>query len=145
MTADLAPLLHQLLLAAHQLHAQNRARADMTTSEYAGLQHLVHDHDGLTPGQLASRLAITSGSITKLVDRLEARRLVRRIRHPHADRRSITVIATPQGVNLIKRDLELLVEQLPQPHALVDQDQQKAFAQLLTLLDSQTNPPIPTS
>jgi DNA-binding MarR family transcriptional regulator len=141
MSADLAPLLHQLLLAAHQLNAQNRARADMTTSEYAGLQHLAHNHDGLTPGQLATRLSITSGSITKLVDRLEARRLVRRIRHPHADRRSITVIATPQGVSLIQHDLEQLLEDLPPTDAPITLEQHEAVARLMALFPL---PPTPT-
>jgi DNA-binding MarR family transcriptional regulator len=142
VTADLAPLLHQLLLAAHQLNAQNRARANMTTSEYAGLQHLAHNHNGLTPGQLASRLAITSGSITKLIDRLEARRLARRIRHPHTDRRSITVIATEQGVNLIQRDLDLLVEQLARTDTPINHDQHEALAQLIALAPPPPTPPL---
>jgi MarR family transcriptional regulator, organic hydroperoxide resistance regulator len=112
MSADLAPFLHQILLAAQQLTAPYRARANMTSAEYAGLQHLAQHRDGLTPGQLGVRLAITSGSVTKLVDRLEARRLARRIRKPHADRRSVTVVATNEGVDLISRDLRELIDEL---------------------------------
>lgn len=134
MSADIAPFLHQILLAAQQLTAPYRARANMTSAEYAGLQHLVHHRDGLTPGQLGARLAITSGSVTKLVDRLEARRLARRIRKPHADRRSVTVVATRQGVNLISRDLESLVGQLEGAAAPLDQDQREAVGRLLAAI-----------
>jgi DNA-binding MarR family transcriptional regulator len=134
MSADIAPFLHQILLAAQQLTAPYRARANMTSAEYAGLQHLVHHRDGLTPGQLGARLAITSGSVTKLVDRLEARRLAQRIRKPHADRRSVTVVATRQGVNLISRDLRSLVEQLEGAAAPLDQHQREAVGRLLAAI-----------
>jgi DNA-binding MarR family transcriptional regulator len=45
---------------------------------------------GLTPGQLGDRLALTSGAVTALVDRLERLGWVKRIPHP-TDRRSIIV------------------------------------------------------
>ncbi len=141
MSADLTPLLHQLLLAAQQLNAQSRARADMTPSEYAGLQHLAHSSDGLTPGQLGSRLAITSGSITKLIDRLEARRLARRIRHPHGDRRSLTVIATQKGKDLIHHDLTHLLDHLPPPRHPLTPAQHQTVARLIATLDHQTQLP----
>jgi DNA-binding MarR family transcriptional regulator len=132
MSGDIAPFLHQILLAAQQMTAPYRARANMTSAEYAGLQHLTHHREGLTPGQLGARLAITSGSVTKLVDRLEARRLVRRVRRPHTDRRSVTVVATPAGVDLISRDLNALVDELlngsPMPVAA---DQREVVGKLL--------------
>ncbi len=134
MSADIAPFLHQILLAAQQMTAPYRAKANMTSAEYAGLQHLVHHRDGLTPGQLGARLAITSGSVTKLVDRLEARRLARRIRKPHADRRSVTVVATREGVNLISRDLESLVGQLEGAATPLDQKQREAVGRLLAAI-----------
>jgi DNA-binding MarR family transcriptional regulator len=132
VSADLAPFLHQILLAAQQLTAPYRARANMTSAEYAGLQHLAQHRDGLTPGQLGARLAITSGSVTKLVDRLEARRLARRIRKPHADRRSVTVVATREGVNLISRDLEAMIGELDRAAPPLDRDQQEVVGRLLT-------------
>lgn len=131
MSADIAPFLHQILLAAQQLTAPYRAKANMTSAEYAGLQHLAQHRDGLTPGQLGARLAITSGSVTKLVDRLEARRLAQRIRKPHADRRSVTVVATPEGVNLISRDLEALIGELDGAAAPLAPEQREVVGKLL--------------
>jgi DNA-binding MarR family transcriptional regulator len=134
MSGDVAPFLHQILLAAQQMIAPYRARANMTSAEYAGLQHLTQHREGLTPGQLGARLAITSGSVTKLVDRLEARRLVKRIRKPHADRRSVTVVATPEGVDLIARDLEALIAELEGAAAPLDPDQREVVGKLLAVV-----------
>jgi MarR family transcriptional regulator, organic hydroperoxide resistance regulator len=144
MPGDLAPFLHQLLLAAQQLAATSRARADMTTTEYTALHHLTHHRGGLTPSQLGSRLAITSGSVTQVIDRLEHRRLARRVRQPTGDRRSITIIATPTGTNLITQDLQTLLTHIPTttPTPLTH-DQRDIVARLLHILD--TNPTTPTS
>jgi DNA-binding MarR family transcriptional regulator len=141
MSADISPFLHQILLAAQQVTAPYRARANMTSAEYAGLQQLVHHREGLTPGQLGARLAITSGSVTKLVDRLEARRLARRIRKPHADRRSVTVVATRSGVDLVVRDLKALIRQLDGPAAPIAQDERELVGRLL----SEVKPPTATA
>jgi DNA-binding MarR family transcriptional regulator len=133
MPADVTPFLHQLLLATQQVIAQGRARAGMTNAEYAALHQLTHRPEGLTPGQLERSLAITSGSVTKLVDRLEARRLARRTRNPHGDRRSVTVQATKRGHDLIHRDLQQLLQHLPDGGAPLSPDARHAVARLLSL------------
>jgi DNA-binding MarR family transcriptional regulator len=133
VTGDVAPFLHQLLLATQQVVAQGRARARMTNAEYAALYHLSHHANGLTPGQLEQSLAITSGSVAKLVDRLEARRLARRIRNPGGDRRRVTVQATARGHALIEADLSWLLRHLPEADAILSHDAHHAVARLVTL------------
>ena len=137
MTGDLVPLLHQLLVAAQQVNAHHRAGAKMTASEYAGLQHLAHSENGLTPGQLGERLALTSGSVTKLVDRLERRRLVRRVRPSNADRRSVTVVATSAGEALIDRDIRAILDS-PNAPGSPTQIQRDAALSLLAYLGMST-------
>ncbi len=56
----------------------------------------------LTPGDLGDRTMVTSGAVSKRLDRLEARGLVER-RASAADRRSRTVHLTAQGRDLIDR------------------------------------------
>ena len=51
-------------------------------------------HGGLTPGQLAERLQLTSGSVTALADRLERQGLLERRPHP-SDRRSSLLCLAP--------------------------------------------------
>ena len=53
------------------------------------MDHL-HAAGELTPGQLADRLALTSGAVTAVIDRLERLGWVKREPHP-TDRRSIIV------------------------------------------------------
>ena len=59
----------------------------------------------LTPGELGERTMVTSGAVSKRVDRLEARGLVRRRPSP-SDGRSRTVALTPVGRRLIDAAME---------------------------------------
>jgi DNA-binding MarR family transcriptional regulator len=52
-----------------------------------------------SPGDLASTLMVTTGAMTNVLDRLEHAGLTRRVRNP-ADRRSVIVEATAEGVAL---------------------------------------------
>jgi DNA-binding MarR family transcriptional regulator len=53
----------------------------------------------ISPSDLSSRLMVTTGAMTNVLDRLEQRRLIRRVRNP-ADRRSVIVEATEAGSKL---------------------------------------------
>jgi MarR family 2-MHQ and catechol resistance regulon transcriptional repressor len=128
-------LLHHLLITCQQVTARARARAGITQSEYAALHHLTHNREGLTPGELGSSLALTSGSITKLVDRLEARKLAQRVRLPGADRRSVTVVATNNGTKLIEHDLQQLVADLPGKAKSLTAEERATVARLLALVE----------
>lgn len=54
----------------------------------------------LTPGQLSTALLVTTGAITKRIDRLEVRGLARRAVSP-ADSRGRWVTLTPTGIELV--------------------------------------------
>jgi DNA-binding MarR family transcriptional regulator len=133
MALSPAQSLHQLLLATYRVVAEGRARTGMTNADYAALHHLTYHPEGLTPGQLERRLAITSGSVTKLIDRLEARHLARRTRDPNGDRRSLTVIATKRGIDLTHHELQHLLQRLPDTEAPLTDDARAALARLITL------------
>lgn len=59
----------------------------------------------LTPGQLVERTLVTSGAVSKRVDRLEARGLVER-RQSRTDGRSRTVVLTAEGRRVIDAAME---------------------------------------
>jgi DNA-binding MarR family transcriptional regulator len=69
----------------------------------------------LTPGQLAETTMITSGAVTKRVDRLERAGLVARSRHAE-DARSRLVGLTPDGLALVDR---LFEQHMANEHRLV--------------------------
>ncbi|MEL7477180.1 MAG: MarR family transcriptional regulator, partial [Cyanobacteria bacterium J06555_12] len=71
------------------------------------------EHGPVTPKALAKSLGLTSGSVTSLLDRLEAREFIGRTSHPE-DRRALLVELKPKAfaeIGAIYRTLgEALVE-----------------------------------
>src|SRR3954452_23573579 len=61
---------------------------------------LLRDHGSMSPSELGARLIVTRATVTGLLDSLEKRGLVRRLRHP-TDRRSIVVEITPEGRDVL--------------------------------------------
>lgn len=57
---------------------------------------IINMRQGLTAGQLASRLQLTTGAITGVLDRLERAGHARRT-HDHEDRRRVVVQPTPEA------------------------------------------------
>jgi DNA-binding MarR family transcriptional regulator len=57
--------------------------------------------EALTPQQIGNRLLVTKGTVTGLLDTLEARGLVHRERHP-TDRRMMLVSVTDAGIALLE-------------------------------------------
>ena len=67
---------------------------------YDALVHLEESPDGLRMNELAERILYSKSGFTRVVDRLEAAGLVRRV-VPNNDRRSILVVLTDQGRAMI--------------------------------------------
>ena len=63
---------------------------------------LLHDVASLPPSQLAARMGMTKGAITKLADRLVAKHLVTRRPNPD-DRRAHALVLEPAGRALVPR------------------------------------------
>ena len=94
---ELAEQLRRLSLATTQYAAALARAMNLGMSEVLAMQHL-YKVEGFTIGTLGERLSMTSGAVTALVDRLEARGYLQR--HPHpTDRRSSVLTLTPSGVN----------------------------------------------
>ena len=83
------------------LSAHLAADLDLTLSEMVACDHLRLDGP-LTPRELARRVRLSSGALTSLIDRLEARGFVKRAPHP-SDRRSILVHYLPQEQKVVGR------------------------------------------
>lgn len=92
---ELLGLLQMEIAAVLTYTAAEARRLDLTISEIAALEHL-HGAGELTPTQLSTRLAMSSGAMTALIDRLERRGYVERQPNPR-DRRSSLVRPTHAG------------------------------------------------
>jgi MarR family 2-MHQ and catechol resistance regulon transcriptional repressor len=99
--------LLELLRASESLWNASRvffARWDLSPSQFNVLNLLHEQPGGCTQVELSRQLIMHRSNITGLVDRLEARGLVRRQDNP-ADRRAFNVILTPAGSKLIRQVL----------------------------------------
>jgi|EndMetStandDraft_5_1072996.scaffolds.fasta_scaffold28281_2 DNA-binding MarR family transcriptional regulator len=75
----------------------------LTISQYSVLDSLRDaGASGLTCGEIADRLTTRDPDITRLVDRLEGRSLVRRLRE-RPDRRVVRAQLTPDGLLLLRQ------------------------------------------
>lgn len=81
--------LRGLIAAILSYSAAEGRRLGLSLIEIAALEHLQHAGE-LTPGQLGERLALSSGTVTGVVDRLERAGFLERLRHPQ-DRRSVVI------------------------------------------------------
>jgi DNA-binding MarR family transcriptional regulator len=87
--AELLTALRRFGLENDRLDAIVARHIGAAPAEFRAMDHL-HAAGGLTPGQLCDRLALTSGAITGLIDRLVSHGWVERA--PHAtDRRSVVI------------------------------------------------------
>jgi MarR family 2-MHQ and catechol resistance regulon transcriptional repressor len=73
----------------------------LTPSQFGTLETLLH-RGPLCQKEIASKLLVSGGNITMVIDNLEKRRLVER-RRSHDDRRYISVTLTAAGRHLISR------------------------------------------
>lgn len=63
---------------------------------------LLRDNGPLSPSELGARLIVTRATVTGVVDSLERRGFVRRSPNP-ADRRSLLVEITPEGLDVVQQ------------------------------------------
>ena len=93
---ELANLVREYTSAVLRHAAATAKRMSLETSELAALEHL-QAAGPMTQKRLGERLSISPGAVTAMIDRLESRGHVERIRNPK-DRRSALVLITKAGL-----------------------------------------------
>jgi DNA-binding MarR family transcriptional regulator len=84
------------------LDAELERDAGIPLRWYDALVHLEETPDGLRMNELAERILYSKSGFTRVVDRMEAAGLVRRVR-PENDRRSILVVLTDDGCKTMEQ------------------------------------------
>lgn len=82
--------------------AQLLKQAKLSPAQYNVLRILRGAPEGLLCGEIAERMITRDPDITRLLDRLEKRDLLRRDRDPN-DRRRVLVRITPEGLAVLAR------------------------------------------
>ena len=84
------------------LDAELERDSGIPMRSYDVLVHLEDEPEGLRMNELAERILYSKSGFTRVVDRLEAEGLVRRVR-PENDRRSIFVVLTDGGRAMLEQ------------------------------------------
>ncbi len=87
--------------AVSQSFARSVAAEGVTVAEWV-LMRVLHDFESLAPTELAERMAMSKGAITKLASRLVAKGLATREANPD-DKRAQTLSLTSRGRSLVPR------------------------------------------
>ncbi|MBN1929740.1 MAG: MarR family transcriptional regulator [Chlorobiaceae bacterium] len=88
---------------------------------------------------LAARLHLGVSTTNGIIDRLEAKGLVRRTRSPQ-DQRKVFIAITPEGEELLDRVPELMGDIFAQAFVRFDSEEQPAFASMLERLAGLLDP-----
>ena len=86
-----------------------KTRGVVLTAEQWGLLVRLSENEGRPQGALASRIFLDYANVTRLVDKLEKRKLIRRASAPN-DRRSHLLYLTKAGKTLVERLLPEVIE-----------------------------------
>jgi DNA-binding MarR family transcriptional regulator len=118
------------VIRAVELHSRKLVQSHGLTGPQSVILREVIAAGGLTPGELARRVSVSQATVTDIVKRLEARKLLQR--HPDsADRRRVVVKATRAGERLHASAPPLLQETFVQRFAsLPDWEQHMLLAAL---------------
>jgi DNA-binding MarR family transcriptional regulator len=88
--------LRDIDLAIDRLRTAFAQRYRITINDSLVISHLSANDRRMRPSEIAARILVTSGTLTPMLDRLEAADFVRREPNP-ADRRSVHVVLTERG------------------------------------------------
>jgi DNA-binding MarR family transcriptional regulator len=117
LTAHLGFWLRHVSNHVSYAFARKLAAKDVTVAEWA-LMRMLYAQEPTSPSEIADRLGLTRGAVTKLADRLIAKALI--IREPKPDDgRAQTLCLTEKGTGFV-----------PDLAALADQNEAECFAHL---------------
>jgi len=118
------------VMRAVDLHSRSLIRSHGLTTPQALILKVAATGEALPAGRLARQVSLSQATVTDILNRLEARGLVRRIRSSE-DRRQVLVEATPAGRELMLSSPPLLQERFADRFAaLQDWEQSMLVASL---------------
>lgn len=101
---------------------------DLTPSQFGVLETLMH-LGPMCPGELSTKLLKSSGNMTLVLDNLEKRGLIRRVRESE-DRRQIRIHLTSEGEALIRRIFPGQAQAITQEMSALTAEEQQQLGRL---------------
>lgn len=118
----------------HQAVASRMKPYGLTPTQYNVLRILRGAHPEALPcGEIGRRVVTPMPDVTRLVDRLEGRRLIERRRESQGDRRLVPVAILPRGLALLERLDQPILEWLEELLGPLGEKRLGALVELLEL------------
>ena len=111
---------------------QDKTIEDLTASQFGILETLFH-LGPLSQGEVSNKLLKSTGNVTLVLDNLEKRGLVRRVRDTE-DRRMVKVVLTPEGEVIIKRIFPCMLEAITNELSVLTAEEQTELGRLCRML-----------
>ena len=105
---------------------------DLSPTQYNVLRILRGTPEGLPCGEIAARMITRDPDVTRLLDRLEKRSLISRCRETE-DRRMVMARITPDGLKVLARLDEPVVEAHRRQMGHLGKDRLQALCELLSI------------
>jgi len=105
---------------------------DLTPSQFGILETLLH-LGPLCQGEVSAKLLKSTGNVTLVLDNLEKRGLVRRVRETE-DRRMVKIYLTPAGEELIQRIFPNMVAVIESELSVLTEEEQAQLGNLCRIL-----------
>ncbi len=124
-------ILHSLRRISRAIDLYSRqlaGRCNLTAPQLVCLGYLLDNP--CSPGELAAGVALSPPTVTGILDRLQARDLVSRSRHP-SDGRRLVVDLTPTGRSLLAKAPKPLQERFSKNLACLSAEEQQTIAETL--------------
>lgn len=106
-TQDQVLIALRQIMRAVDLHSRQLLHSHKLTGPQAMMLRVLLRSGQLTLGQLARKVSLSPATVTDVINRLEMRGLVQRVRSTH-DKRQVLVSATPATEELLAEDVPLL-------------------------------------
>ena len=110
---EVSRALRQVTRAGADVERELARQLGIRPLDCVAMEHVMTGRESLGPVELSTRLGISTGSGTELVDRLERSGHLRRERHPH-DRRRVALRPTESAVAGVLTALAPLIADLDQ-------------------------------
>ncbi|WP_427017444.1 MarR family winged helix-turn-helix transcriptional regulator [Pseudarthrobacter sp. P1] len=122
-------LTRQVLVLNEAIEYLMRREMDINETDFQAMQHLLKNR-GMSPGELAKALHLTSAATTTVVDRLVLKGHAVREPHP-TDRRRLQVIPSPTSVRDAMGHLMPMIMQIDQMVSASPAQNQRAVVEFL--------------
>ncbi|MFJ6415563.1 MarR family winged helix-turn-helix transcriptional regulator [Paeniglutamicibacter sp. NPDC091659] len=128
-------LLHEVLVLNDALEHSMCRHLNINETDFQALQHLIRFRS-MTPGELATRLHISTAATTAVIDRMSERGHVLRAPHP-TDRRSFLISPSPAAITQTLTALRPLFNDAERVvQALAPEEQQAVVRYLDAMLEA---------